>query len=399
MSVHRKRSSTLEHSASFDAASERLVVLRHTRSVVQKEVDKFLSAKVNPFNKYKYFVLILAPFISVWIAGYWPSMYWRWHLCQYAVVLPVQLYRWTKLKKLLFFSEFCWVTNFSIMIYLMICLVGPDALPEEVRGVLFRMVFAIASGPLGLSVVLTQNSFVPQSMDQTSLLLIHLQPLVTVHTLKYHGDSSVFPSSSDIDLWRYCMPTFIMVSGHMVLHTIFFLAFALHMPDRGHETAFNDLFTSENIYTTVLGQVGAGGPRLCGSQETLRFLAYEVVGTLGIFALVTATYPLYIVENHRIGLGIIFVFFIIALIQGASWTEYRVGRLTSEIDELIKMEEASMCSKGNDSYENFVPSASTVGIATPASPSSDGPIRSDSQISAGFLEDDGNEAMTTPFKS
>lgn len=311
------------------------------------------------------------------------------------------------------------------MIYLMICLCGPDAFSEDVRAVLFRTLFAFAWGPLGSSVVLTQNSFVPQSMDQTSLLLIHLQPLVTAHTLKYHGDSSAFPYSADIDLWRYCIPPFIFVGVHMVFHTIFFLVFALHMPPN-HETAFNDLMTSENIYTTILGMVGSGGPRILGSEETLRFLAFEVVSTLGIFGLVVATYPLYIADSDRIGLGIIIGIFLFAIAQGAQWTEYRVGRITSEIDELISMEEASLRPKGNDTYEDYhSPAPATVGHAasdesTVRKTSSEEqmkeslnqtywaqghaddpkPTISDGQISQeGFTSDDGADNMTTPFRA
>merc|ERR1711862_918536 len=118
--------------------------------------------------------------------------------------------------------------------------------------------------------------------------------------------------------------------------------------------------------------------------------------------------------------------------MGAQWTEYRVGRITSEIDELISMEEASLRPKGNDTYEDYHPPApATVGHAS----SDEGTVRktsslskaseeqmkeslnqtfwaqghadddpkptvSDGQISQdGFTSDEGADSMTTPFRA
>ena len=85
----------------------------------------------------------------------------------------LQVYRWYHMKALAYFVELCWISAFCIGAYLTCMWMAPHVISIAAKGVLFRLVFAYGSGPLGVAVTFLGNSLVPHSPDHTMRYTTH----------------------------------------------------------------------------------------------------------------------------------------------------------------------------------------------------------------------------------
>ena len=91
-------------------------------------------------------------------------------------------YRWYAYKKLrwhYFLFDFCYFTNFFILVYLWL------PLGDSIRGLLFPIVFGFSNGPVLSAIVLWTNSVVPHSLDKMTSLFIHLSPSLALWGIRW----------------------------------------------------------------------------------------------------------------------------------------------------------------------------------------------------------------------
>lgn len=202
------------------------------------------------------------------------------------------------------------------------------------------MLFGFGSGPLGFSVVFTGNALVPHSIDHVMMLLIHLQPMVTAFTLKYSGGENAYlpflTPDGAVGFWEYFLPHVCFIVLHSVFHFVFFMAYGLKLPGEGCETGVDDIISStgDDLLTRMVGRADSG------NSEGLRFLRYEALLCACISSSVALTYPLYVYGNGTLACAIVIIIFAASAWNGAQWYEYRIGRITNEVDLLVSGEES-----------------------------------------------------------
>ena len=85
--------------------------LQEAKRSVTKQEKALTVTHTMPFNKYKVFFGFIKSYITIYIFGHAPHEFPAWNALQMIVLFPVTAYRWAKLKWLVFFTEFCWVSN------------------------------------------------------------------------------------------------------------------------------------------------------------------------------------------------------------------------------------------------------------------------------------------------
>lgn len=334
-------------------ASPRLKALRDAKAAIQEQAVRFGASRVMPFNRTKYFLWTFKSYLSVYITGRWPQFYWQWHAFQVVVLSPVHAWRWQKLKSLGYFMEFCWLANFCITAYLCVARLAPDQLSPAVRGTAFRLIFAFGSGPLGCAVMLLANSLVPHSVDHAMSLLIHLQPLITSYTLRWHTaheepsalqglfgwkqEPALFPVEDVVPFGEYMAAPCAFLAVYAVVHATWFLTRGDAMLRDGHATTphYNLMPRNPkgNLFTKLFGRWGSGG------SDALRYLKYQGMSIVTNIMACAATYPLYRWGTARIHFGIVLMMCGVSVWNGAEWYATNLRRLTEAIDKLIVKEE------------------------------------------------------------
>eukprot|EP00854_Cymbomonas_tetramitiformis_P024281 gene24281-29493_t len=210
------------------AQEVKLETLQKVREIVKKQEDRFTASKIIEFNRFKYVFGVLKSYISVYVFAAFPQLYWRYHAVGLFCMVPIQVWRWFKIKQLFYMLEYCWVSSFVIGSYLLWLNVttgwtylgeemnwwppnsaivntsksadglesgvGGTALqglwewyhdPDSFREGMALMIFASGMGPLGCAVILLNNALVPHSIDHSLSLMIHLHNMITSYCILF----------------------------------------------------------------------------------------------------------------------------------------------------------------------------------------------------------------------
>ncbi len=319
--------------------------LHAARSAIAKEASKFAAAPIFGFSKYTYFLGISKAFMTVYIAGRWPQHFWLWHMIQFFVLAPLQAYRWTKMKGLSYFMEFCWVANIAMAFYFALsCFGALNSLTHGTRAMIWRGIFAFGSGPLGGAVVLLGNALVPHSIDYTMSLLIHLQPSVTAYCVRWGREgggkgflwysfdaSALFPTEQEISFGEYVAPPLAFLLAWALVHTVLMLSVGDRLEAAGQKTTYQfnlKAKSGKNAFTKVLGSPGDGG------SEVVRFLKYEVISVALNAAVIALTYPLYKYGTADGHFALLMLTCLVSAWNGAGWYEYRLKSLVKCVEDL-----------------------------------------------------------------
>jgi len=306
--------------------------LRAARTVVAKQERALEASPVLGFNKVKFFLGVTKSYLTVFILGSHPERFPAWHAVQFAVLLPMQVYRWGKMRGLAYFSEFCWCANALISVYIGALFLAPGAVPAAARATMARLVFAFGCGPLGMSVVLLGNALVPHSIDHMMSLLIHLQPAITAYCVRWRGvDRALFPLEP-ATFAEYAAPPLAFLGAWAACHALFFLAVGVDLPARGYETTYDynlRAHNSENPFAAVLGKIGDG------ANERVRFLKYEALAVASNAAVIALTYVPFTYGSHTAHFALLLATACASAWNGAGWYQHKITKSSKEIDRLI----------------------------------------------------------------
>ena len=299
------------------------------QEVVVKAERGLEASPVLGFNKYKFFLGLAKSYLTVYLLGSHPEQFPAWHATQFAALFPVQLYRWSKMKGLAFFTEFCWVANACIACYIASLYVAPHLVADPAaRAIATRALFAFGVGPLGTSVVMLGNSLVPHSIDHMMSLLIHLQPAVTAYCIRWKAvDRELFPLEA-VDFVTYVAPPLCFLAAWAAGHTAFMLAVGLGLPERGWETTFDFNVSKNPVAARLFGKMGEG-------SDAVRFLKYELFSVAINAAGISLTYPLYARGTKSVHWGLLLFVCCVSAWNGAGWYHYRITKFSKEMDKLI----------------------------------------------------------------
>lgn len=308
----------------------RIEHLQEARACVQKEVDRFGASPILGFSKIKFFFGVSKTYLSVYVFGKFPHLFWGWHCCQFWILMPVHMYRWWHMKYLLYFAELCWVTNLGTTSVLALSYLRPALVGSETLSTLTSVAFAFAAGPLAFAAIAFGNALVPHSIDHTMSLLIHLQPLMTSYSLRW------FPWKEqegvlDLSFWDYYRPVLKCLGAYAICHAGFFMSFGLGLAAKGHRSSPTDQLKPRRptMMSKLFGEFGSGG------SDSIRFLKYETAMFTQVAAVTALTYPLYVWGTKAVHFGFIVVTCLSSVWHGATWYEYNLKRMTASIDRLI----------------------------------------------------------------
>ena len=305
--------------------------LQEAKRSVAKQEKALKGSPMVPFNKHMVFFGFIKSYITIYIFGHAPHEFPAWNALQMLVLFPVTAYRWAKLKWLVFFTEFCWVSNVALALYCIILHTRPALVPPEHRTMMTHFFFAVAAGPLQAAVVLLGNALVPHSPDHMMSLLIHLQPAMTAYCLRWLDvDRELFPIDPSVDFQTYALPPVIFLLIWAILHATFFIVWGLDLGDKGYATTFHYNLgggKGNNIFTKVLGKLGDGSDRV-------RFIRYECFSIVCNALTLCATYALFR-SSMRIHFCVLGFVGTMSSYNGASWYAYRFTKFSKELDRLI----------------------------------------------------------------
>jgi len=305
--------------------------LQEAKRSVTKQENALTNTHTVPFNKYKVFFGFMKSYVTTYIFGHCPHEFPAWYALQMLVLVPVQAYRWAKLKWLIFFTEFCWISNVTLALYCIALHARPALVPPEFRTTMTHFFFAVAAGPLQAAVIALGNALVPHSVDHMMSLLIHLQPAMTAYCLRWLDvDRELFPVDPSVDFQTYALPPVIFLLVWALFHSAFFLIWGLDLGEKGYATTFHyNLGASKgnNMFTSVLGKLGDGSDRI-------RFIRYECFSVVCNALTLCSTFLLFqsSIQIHFCVLGAVCV---ISAYNGASWYACRFTKFSKELDRLI----------------------------------------------------------------
>ena len=305
--------------------------LQEAKRSVAKQEKALKGSPMVPFNKHMVFFGFIKSYITIYIFGHAPHEFPAWNALQMLVLFPVTAYRWAKLKWLVFFTEFCWVSNLFLAGYCITLHIRPALVPPEHRTTMTHFFFAVAAGPLQAAVVLLGNALVPHSADHMMSLLIHLQPAMTAYCLRWLDvDRELFPIDPSVDFQTYALPPVIFLLIWAILHATFFIVWGLELGDKGYATTFHFNLSGgkgNNIFTKVLGKLGDGSDRV-------RFIRYECFSIVCNALTLCSTYVLFR-SSMRIHFCVLGFVGTMSSYNGASWYAYRFTKFSKELDRLI----------------------------------------------------------------
>lgn len=283
------------------------------------------------FSRWKFFVGVSKSYLTLFIIGRYPGLYWQWHAVQLAILLPIQVFRWYIKKMLASLIEFCWVANMFIVAYLFALHSQPSLFDAYERGVMFRMIFAFGAGPLGGSVILLNNALVPHSIDHTASLLIHLSPSLAAYGLRWTVEEDPLFPHKVVPFQEYCLPPLTFLLTWAVMHATFMAVFGPRLHAAGWKTTYSYNLTGKSLFTKVLGEIGDGK-----MYEPLRFVLYELISVSLNAVVLAATYPLFAFGSERLHFAMVVGTCMVSTWNGTVWYARKFAKLASAVATLEK---------------------------------------------------------------
>jgi hypothetical protein len=127
-----------------------------------------------------------------------PQFLWLYALFEYPVLLVLVARSWAKSNNLLYFAEFCWIANSAGFLYLgfeALHALGGKGLDGSLETVLWmgpalrhsaaRAFFAVANGPLAMTVLINKNALVFHDIERTAGFFIHFTPALVSWTMRW----------------------------------------------------------------------------------------------------------------------------------------------------------------------------------------------------------------------
>ena len=154
-----------------------------------------------------------------------PQYLWLYALLEYPVLLVLIVRDWVRTKQVLYFAEFCWIANTLGFLYLSFEAVhvlggtGLDGSPDtvlwmgpELRLSAAHAFFAIANGPLAMTIFVNRNALVFHDIEKTAGVFIHFTPALVSWTMRWRfaepkaGCTSQKAPDPLTFLWRAVLP-------------------------------------------------------------------------------------------------------------------------------------------------------------------------------------------------
>ncbi|KAL8975634.1 MAG: hypothetical protein Q9197_000109 [Variospora fuerteventurae] len=133
-------------------------------------------------EKLSFIAGVLNIFISGYLIGAHPGMFFYWFTVQLCYFMPIRYYTYHKRGYHYFLADLCYFVNLLMLLTIWVA-------PQSKR--LFISTYCLAYGNNAVAIAMWRNSMVFHSLDKVTSLFIHIMPPVTLHCL-VHLTSATF---------------------------------------------------------------------------------------------------------------------------------------------------------------------------------------------------------------
>ncbi|KAI4159340.1 MAG: hypothetical protein LQ342_006663 [Letrouitia transgressa] len=129
---------------------------------------------VSAREKVSFIAGVLNIFISGYLIGARPDLFYYWFTTQLCYFMPIRYYTYHKRGYHYFLADLCYFVNLLLLLTLWVA-------PQSKR--LFISTYCLAYGNNAVAIAMWRNSMVFHSLDKVTSLFIHIMPPVTLHCL------------------------------------------------------------------------------------------------------------------------------------------------------------------------------------------------------------------------
>jgi len=159
-------------------ASTQVQILDEWRARLRKAEERMKRPKFIKFKDKVSFTLGVVNFgVVIYLTGALPGLMPVVYSAKLVLLIFIRLYLYRKEKWGYFLLDFCYFANLLMLLYLW-------AAPGSSS--VFKAVFAVANGPLGVAIIAWRNSLVFHSLDKTTSLFIHIEPPLLCYIIRHN---------------------------------------------------------------------------------------------------------------------------------------------------------------------------------------------------------------------
>ena len=254
-------------------------------------------------DEFAYVIGVANLTFSAWLCGAFPAGYWMYHCIKLSALLIYRIYHWIKINLSLFLVEYCYIVNYSLLIFYLLSFFQNDMFRNIIpqfyvhQKDIFRCFFSAASGPLAASVMAFGNKFVFHDIELFTIVSVHLSPAVSMWGMRWYPDTleEYFPGvfnlqckGKQFDFWN---PAFTSTCGEssgdlvtqLVIYPIIFYVFVWAVPYYIFMFVFSRKTIQENKYRNMFDDTVKNTPLFAGKPWL--YLCFHFIGTSIMFVL------------------------------------------------------------------------------------------------------------------
>ncbi|KAL6715692.1 hypothetical protein ACLMJK_006653 [Lecanora helva] len=133
-------------------------------------------------EKLSFIAGVLNIFISGYLIGAHPELFYYWFTAQLCYFMPIRYYTYHKRGYHYFLADMCYFVNLLLLLTIWVA-------PQSKR--LLISTYCLAYGNNAVAIAMWRNSMVFHSLDKVTSLFIHIMPPVTLHCLVHLTPSNV----------------------------------------------------------------------------------------------------------------------------------------------------------------------------------------------------------------
>jgi len=192
-------------------------------SSLTKEQKRKLQAFSRP-DEWMATIGVLSMLFTVVVAVRFPAHYWLWHLARSSYYLPTRYIRFKKKRWHYYLLDWCYVVTYlsstcTVLAFLRVAF-GISTPLRAFNATLIRAGFAMACGPLAISVFVFRNSIVLHDVDHLASVFIHLSPFCLFWCMRWGSGTPSIIDTSFPNMFHVCETSADFAAADECLRTI-----------------------------------------------------------------------------------------------------------------------------------------------------------------------------------